>query len=437
MFGGRGLLAMRRWFHIAALLGLVALTVVMPFVFADEPVVQEWNGENPHITEIERHHTPSTVIFPEQTIPLRFFHDKHLAAEIDCDSCHEDIADSTRASDVNLPGGDVCANCHYVDEENPEKADPPSACNSCHLGFDEKYNGTDPHDEPEGVPSHPVSMRIPEPHLKFNHKVHIDRDIACSTCHGDMTKIETASPENAIPVMGTCLDCHTGKEAPGDCGTCHITRPDGRLVTDFPEGKLKPHGYYRNDFHNEYFIQNHEQVAREDEGYCNNCHTRDECVDCHNGVVRPVKIHPANWILTHPIQTRKNALECTSCHREQSFCIDCHRRTGITHLSENMDTTVEFHPPGWVNGFGELPSANHHMFQAQRNIRACVSCHEEQTCIQCHSAKDPVGFGVQRSLRHNPHPVDFKSRCKTMASMNERACMKCHQPNDPWMSLCR
>ncbi|NUN15019.1 MAG: cytochrome c3 family protein [Myxococcales bacterium] len=426
--------------RILGVLSLLVLAWGASRVIASQPFeFMAFSGKNPDITKVARHHAPSDVIFPKQSIPTRFFHDKHLALDIECVQCHESATQSVRASDVNLPSGQACDLCHSVDANNPETADPASACKTCHLEFSGAYEGYNPHDEPERANIRPQKMTIPEPNLKFNHKIHIDRGIGCETCHAGLDKIAVAAPENAFPVMGTCLTCHDGKSAPDECTTCHLADPGSRMITDFPQGKLKPHGYYRNDAHDEDFIKNHSQVARVDEGYCLSCHKRQDCVDCHNGSVRPVKIHPANWLLTHPITARKNSLECSSCHREQSFCIDCHRTTGIVDLAQNLDTTVDFHPDGWVNLPGQPVTGNHHMFQAQRNIRACVACHQEETCLKCHSAKDPAVFGVSRARDPgiNPHPVDFKNRCGAMFRLNERACLKCHETNDPNIRFCK
>ncbi len=432
---------MRPLYRIFGSCIFVGLALAAGFVIAEEPEgekVQAWDGYNPHITETTRYHTPSPVLVPEQQIPLRFFHDKHIEQEMACEDCHEDVADSIRVDDRNLPGGEMCSLCHELDADEPAQADPPSACGTCHMGFDGTYSGDDPHESPEDVLYKPAPMVVPTANLKFNHKVHLDRNISCETCHGDLSQIQTASPDNSLPVMGTCLTCHTGQDASDACSTCHTNDASGRLVTQFPEGELVPHGYYRNDAHNENFLQSHQHTSAEEQQYCENCHKPSFCVDCHNGVAKPVKIHPANWILIHSISARKNSLECASCHQSQNFCIDCHRRSGIVDLDPYKDPTLlSFHPAGWVNSPGAPPTATHHMFEAQRNIRACASCHEERTCLKCHSAKTEVGYGLSRARRVNPHPPNFRSRCRSMISLNERACMKCHEPADPNLLGCR
>ena len=421
------------------LVGLLGIALSGAVVAEDSVIrYQSWSGYNPHITPVLRHHEPSPVVIPDQDIPLRFFHDVHLKEEIACEDCHGDVADSVRASDNNLPSGEVCNLCHMLDEDDPANADPPSACNTCHLEFDGTYTGDDPHEDPESALYRPAPVVIPTANLKFNHKVHVDHNIPCESCHGGLENIAVANNRNSLPVMGTCISCHTGVEAPDECSTCHLATPSGTLVTEFEQGQMVPHGYYRNDAHDDDFIKNHAQVTREEQAYCENCHTPDYCVDCHNGVAKPTQIHPANWILIHSISAKKNSLECASCHKQQDFCLDCHRRSGVVDLDPYKDTSVAgFHPEGWVNQPGTLPVATHHMFEAQRNIRACASCHEERTCLKCHSAKTEVGYGLTRARRLNPHPPNFVQRCKSMFSLNERSCMKCHEVADPNLMRCR
>jgi hypothetical protein len=68
------------------------------------------------------------------------------------------------------------------------------------------------------------------------------------------------------------------------------------------------------------------------------------------------------------------------------------------------------------------PRATSHAMQAKRNIRACVSCHREETCLECHST-DPT-----RSANVNPHGFGFaeSAKCRALATRNRRACLKCH-----------
>jgi len=402
----------------------------------------------------ERPFTPSSLIFPDQDIPLRFFHDKHLAEEIDCTTCHEPAEESVRSSDVLVPvgleGEEACTLCH--DLEEGAQADPPSACSTCHTDSYEPTfpEGVAPH-ESDKVLNRPPAMHIPAPRIKMNHKIHVDKGIACTTCHGEMTDIQVATRDNSLPVMGKCMECHDGQQASSECRTCHMSRPDGRLVTTFGTQLLKPAGHYRMDAHDEHYLKTHAQTARGDEAYCSQCHEESYCLKCHNGVARPLKIHPNNWILIHPISARRNDPTCSSCHRAQTFCVNCHQRSGVADnhtygpngksmgMGYDKGRFGTFHPDGWV-GAGEKNMArgpNHHSFQAKRNIRACASCHVERTCAQCHAPQTNTGLYTGRGI--SPHGPGFSKsrRCKALLRTNQRVCTKCHAKSDPLLNSCR
>ena len=63
----------------------------------------------------------SRVIYPDQTIPLRFSHKNHLAKDIACDSCHQAALTSVSAKDRLLPTEEDCAVCHPIDRADPYK----------------------------------------------------------------------------------------------------------------------------------------------------------------------------------------------------------------------------------------------------------------------------------------------------------------------------
>jgi hypothetical protein len=245
--------------------------------------------------------------------------------------------------------------------------------------------------------------------------------------------------------MSLCLACHDGKQASGRCSACHPTLSDGRLRTSFPSGKLVPSGSLTGfDAHTGAFRSDH-RVAGRNERACATCHKQSECTDCHAaGVVRPAEIHPSDYASLHAVDARRNVPDCASCHRNQSFCLGCHQRLGVGADPEGgqpgrqpnnpfgTGTAVKhFHPPGWIrDATGAVltaPSPASHGFAAKRNLRACVSCHREESCLACHSAD------LSRSIGINPHGVGFAAsgRCRALASRNQRACVKCHTPGAP------
>ncbi len=173
-----------------------------------------------------------------------------------------------------------------------------------------------------------------------------------------------------LPMMATCLGCHDGKQATARCSACHLTEPDGRLKTKLVSaatmaaggnGPLVPSGSLRGiDAHGPTFTRDHAQAGR-DEGYCLTCHRRQECIDCHGGVVRPPDIHPSDYVSLHAMDARRNTPDCSACHRAQSFCVGCHQRSGVSPDPEGglpgrrpnnpfgTGTGLKsFHPPGWA-----------------------------------------------------------------------------------------
>lgn len=387
-------------------------------------------------TRMGRQHTPSPQIITDQTIPLRFSHRLHVG-DLDCTECHEKIPDSIRSSDDNLPEEETCFNCHDANDGMTDPpGDPPGTCGTCHPGYVAEFpEGTEDFDETSKAKIHPPSVHLPPPHLKFNHKVHIAKGVECSTCHGDLSAIDFATRESVLPVMGTCLTCHDGKTAPDECKTCHLTLPDGRIDTMASGVPLKPSGWYHADAHDDKWLTNHRAAAQMGDGYCSNCHQPKECVDCHNGVQKPLKFHPNNWPLMHPTAARRNAPDCQSCHRSQTFCVDCHQQAKVAWegggQADLQSRDIQFHPDGWVSY--SIRGANHHGFQAQRNIRACASCHTEQTCLKCHSTTDLNGYGI------NPHPPGFAGSrlCRGMFKRNHRVCTKCHTLDSQALLMCR
>jgi hypothetical protein len=365
--------------------------------------------------------SPSEVIFPPQELPLRFSHKKHLAKNIECDFCHEKAPGSKQSADNLIPNEDVCSTCHPIDRENPTKiSKSATACAFCHpSGSDER-------------------VVIRPPNLRFDHSVHVGKGVPCTHCH-DMGKVDVATRAQ-LPEMAVCLACHdSGRgqfHAASRCSTCHLTQPDNTLKQVFPSGVLRPSGKLRGDAHTIDFRTHHKEVAANDEKYCQSCHRQDFCQACHNGVVKPFDFHGNDYISRHPIDARRNDPDCSSCHRAQSFCLSCHERLGVVDRNTGRSSAFQplgtrtFHPSGWANPTA-AGNPNHHAWQAQRNLRQCVACHRQETCMECH-ASNTSAAGAAGQMWISPHPPDWagSNRCRSLADRNKRMCLRCHGVTD-------
>lgn len=397
---------------------------------------------------------PSAVIYPDQRLPLRFSHRGHLGRDIPCQSCHPAATTSTSTRDNLLPTEAACAVCHAIDRGQPyKKTDgPPAACASCHVGL--------PREPEPGAPPQPLADRVarldvPPAYLKFNHALHAAQKIPCATCHGDLAQVDLATRAQ-LPKMATCLGCHddglrsgrTGdlssdgggrralRTASPRCGTCHLTASDGTLQQHLPSGRLIPSGSLRGDDHGAEWKRLHRAPAQNDPDYCASCHGRGFCFSCHNSVTKPLDIHGGDYVGRHSLDARRNQPDCSACHRRQTFCLGCHERMGVISHSTLPGTPAvsafspasprRFHPEGWAS---PIAGPSHHSVEAQRNLRACASCHREQTCLDCHSTLPGGRYSVGRS----PHPGDWVSsgRCRALGSRNLRVCLKCHRSDSP------
>lgn len=331
-------------------------------------------------------------IVPDAASSIRFSHAKHDDAG--CGRCHADVGSSESASDNLIPEMRVCADCHAADERSPRSAGDGDAgaklgpapalrnCSGCHVGYDRSVDH--PVEKPEdwrAVEPPPMMPARPESRLPFDHSQHLERlggaddGDACSRCHGDPTD------EPSIPTLSTCQECH---ERTG--------------------GDLKPTN------HTVDWIERHGSVARASSS-CEDCHTEDECADCHDEEVSaPFSVHPPNFDTLHAVDARANLDDCAECHTIQTFCRRCHAETKFAPSEpDRPPPKFDMHPPTWT----EPNAPNNHAVMARRNIEDCASCHTERDCVSCHR-------GV------NPHPPEFRLKCKNWLESNPAPCKKCH-----------
>ena len=373
---------------------------------------------------------PSAIIFPPQSIPLRFDHKAHLGMGLglSCTSCHPGGKTSRQVHDTLLPKGTTCDTCHGTSHADTFAvkggASGLSACATCHEGYKAEDG------------NRVARVNLPAANLTFSHAAHATRNIGCPQCHGDVSQV-TKATRAELPRMRGCLRCHTEGEAGGDakaaCETCHLrggAKEGGRLQVTFGGGKLVPPRWMRNAGHDLGFMQRHKMVAANDSQFCANCHKEEFCTDCHDGRVRPRNIHPNDYISMHAVEARQASEKCNSCHREQSFCLQCHQRLGVAMSGPGgVREPGRFHPPKAI--WSDLPRRpGHHTQEAVRNLDACVSCHIERDCVACHGARGVGG-------RFSPHPAGFASQCSSLMARNPRPCLVCHEPSSADLARCR
>jgi hypothetical protein len=174
---------------------------------------------------------PSPVIYPPQSLGVRFNHRLHVRLGATCTTCHERAKTSRRSADSLLPKGTRCDGCHGSNH----RATPVIAggellgqCGYCHVGYR------------EGDGNRVARVAISPPNLKFDHAVHAEKGISCEKCHGKVAELELATVDQ-LPRMRGCLDCHEHENAragepSGACPTCHLTERGGHARDALRDG---------------------------------------------------------------------------------------------------------------------------------------------------------------------------------------------------------
>jgi hypothetical protein len=122
--------------------------------------------------------------------PVPFSHKHHVSLGIDCRYCHTTVEDTATA---NIPPTRVCMNCHSQIWTDADVLEPVRQS----WATGESLEWTRVHDLPQFA--------------YFDHSIHINKGVGCSTCHGRVDQMPLVSAQNTL-YMGWCLDCHREPE---------------------------------------------------------------------------------------------------------------------------------------------------------------------------------------------------------------------------------
>ncbi|NJM52299.1 MAG: cytochrome c3 family protein [Blastocatellia bacterium] len=125
--------------------------------------------------------------FIERQQPVQFSHKHHTGDDgIDCRYCHTSVE---TADSAGMPPTQTCMNCHSQIWSDSPYLEPVRA----------SYRENKPiewvrvHDLPE--------------YVYFNHSIHVNKGVGCSTCHGDIANMASVYQQNTLQ-MEWCIACH-------------------------------------------------------------------------------------------------------------------------------------------------------------------------------------------------------------------------------------
>jgi len=135
---------------------------------------------------------------PEQPIPLS--HKLHAGTmSLRCQTCH---TPSPSGEAFRIPQAPVCMQCHQtVATDRPAIQELAGYAQS-------------------KTPIPWVRIYELQSFVTFSHKAHLDHGATCEQCHGAVASRDRLSKESDLS-MKWCVECHTAKQAPNDCNTCH------------------------------------------------------------------------------------------------------------------------------------------------------------------------------------------------------------------------
>ena len=123
--------------------------------------------------------------------PVQFSHKHHVADDgIDCRYCHTSVESSAVAG---IPPTRTCMNCHSVLFNTVGYLEP----------IRESYR-TD-----QSIPW--VKVHRLADFVYFNHSIHVNKGVGCSSCHGQVNQMPLVFQANTL-LMQWCLDCHRNPE---------------------------------------------------------------------------------------------------------------------------------------------------------------------------------------------------------------------------------
>jgi len=127
--------------------------------------------------------------FVEQ--PIQFSHAHHVGGMgLDCRYCHTSVEESSFA---NIPPTKTCMNCHSQIHSGSPYLEPVRSS----YANDVSIEWVKVHDLPDFV--------------YFDHSIHVNKGVGCTTCHGPIDKMAYVWQEKSL-LMEWCLDCHRQPE---------------------------------------------------------------------------------------------------------------------------------------------------------------------------------------------------------------------------------
>lgn len=133
----------------------------------------------------------NTGQYIERQQPIQFSHKHHVGDDgIDCRYCHTTVETSAKAG---IPSTQICMNCHKQ------------------IWADSPYLQPVRDSLKTGKPLEWIRVHDLPDFAYFNHSIHVNKGVGCSTCHGRIDQMPVVSQTQSLQ-MEWCLQCHRAPE---------------------------------------------------------------------------------------------------------------------------------------------------------------------------------------------------------------------------------
>jgi hypothetical protein len=138
----------------------------------------------------------------------------------------------------------------------------------------------------------------------------------------------------------------------------------------------------------------------EEDQTCAACHKQEaktivpakaDCLECHEDEFYTevsfsgTKTHGPVWSMNHRPAAKGNAIDCSACH-EQDYCMECHTAGFANEMGEFGNNMINVHRSEFMVS---------HPIPARTDPQLCSSCHEPKFCSECHDNFAPEDLAVQ------------------------------------------
>lgn len=127
----------------------------------------------------------------QPTQPVPFSHAIHVnQLGMDCRYCHSHVEVSSHS---NVPTTQTCMSCHtQIKAASPKLAPVRESWET-------------------GKPIEWVRVHAVPQYAYFNHAVHVNRGVGCTSCHGQVNEMDVVYHKESFS-MAWCLECHTAPQ---------------------------------------------------------------------------------------------------------------------------------------------------------------------------------------------------------------------------------